>query len=988
MYDLDAGRIFWKEWRAQRTFWLTLVVLSLGLEIFFLVLPSSWRPSESLDQLRIYHGLVIVLACSFATGSAAIAFAGEVEAKTKGLLQRIPLRTGDLLAGKLFLALAGSYSLLFILWAAGRLILVQTEPARSRALARDMAEEFSGFSALLLAPFAFVVVGSLFSLVLGDVLLTAILSGIATVALLAVPVIHDHLALQWASIAVVAACDFVLVRRWLQETGPVEWRLPRVTWGDVPLPSLQRTMAKTRLSEWRRSGIAWRRAAGSLLWKEFRQAFPFCVKLLLAGILAIAVAWIATERRGPTDYAPIVANLALMLVAVTPLLPGVAAIWADRRGRAFGFLTDRGISADGFYLCKQLVWLGLSLAVFAVVLLMDRAWMADFSQFRDESLWGAAAAVAHPAGPENPTLEQARTSFFGPLGAAAVYVTLLYALGFLLGILVPGPVVAFFAGTFVLVGCLIGIAIFSRLQIPLGWTFGPLPLIFLFAAWVRAPDWLVGRNSLSAWGKVAAALGVPLAAILAAIAIFRVTQIPAVEIPAAVLELSNASAAPRGEPGSPFAAAERALTGGPPHRLEFSETIMAEGWQFASLDYRDWVQQNARATRLALEAARQLGWRPSPGGDEFADPSALFSNLEKKWSLTQLLLFSARQFEFEGRLDDALSCYMTVTRLRSSPDLALEWMPHWAADPKQTTDRVKRAIHEFEPLQQDAARFSGQIVRTWRDDRKLLHAILWNGSNSNVTAQSVSELWWMRWLLPWELLRLERLDDAAHAFNLHQVEIVERELKTQGFVTMTAARVASWGPGAIPAKYWKTTLEPPGLIVTPLMGPEWYVNVVATERMRLLAVALADFQREHKQLPESLQELVPTYFERLPLDPWNGRDFLYAPIGLGSDAYFKTGRIGRLTPFLGSAGIWDSHFVRRSDTPIVTARSTQPGPTTSASARTRETPGSVSGEIVNRFGPPRANHLERLDFSGPAVELFRDQNGHHLNQTDKKNLTK
>src|SRR5580700_12318289 len=120
MHDLDATRIFWKEWRAQRSFWLGLLGLAIGLEFLLVVVPPMWRPHvDPIDQLRVFQTLGIILSCAFATGSAAIAFAGEVESKTKGLLQRIPLRTRDLLAGKLSLSVFDIYLTMVMIWIAG-----------------------------------------------------------------------------------------------------------------------------------------------------------------------------------------------------------------------------------------------------------------------------------------------------------------------------------------------------------------------------------------------------------------------------------------------------------------------------------------------------------------------------------------------------------------------------------------------------------------------------------------------------------------------------------------------------------------------------------------------------------------------------------------------------------------------------------------------------------------------------------------------------
>jgi len=116
MHDFDATRIFWKEWRAQRLFWLGLFALALGLEFVVMVVTPLWRVHVNpLDLLRTYQDVVLILACAFATGSAAIAFPGEVEAKTKGVLQRFPVRARDLWAGKLSMSFIGSYVLLVAL---------------------------------------------------------------------------------------------------------------------------------------------------------------------------------------------------------------------------------------------------------------------------------------------------------------------------------------------------------------------------------------------------------------------------------------------------------------------------------------------------------------------------------------------------------------------------------------------------------------------------------------------------------------------------------------------------------------------------------------------------------------------------------------------------------------------------------------------------------------------------------------------------------
>ncbi len=447
------------------------------------VLPV-WGPTDPLVQLRIYQGLVIVLACSFATGSAAIAFAGEVEAKTKGLLQRIPVRPRDLLAGKLSLSLAGSYALLFALWLAGGLMLMQSTAASfSRVGARDVSHEMTTFLQFLLGPFVFVVVGGLFSLILSDVLLTVLVAGLSTAVFMAIPVIRDHLALQAAVIAIVGLCDFFLARRWLRDAGAVEWKLlPRITFPQVMVRPRQRVVDQAVPTESVRSAVAWRRGASSLIWKEFRQAFPFCLALLVFGLIALGLVSLAklaywSEGSG---------LIPLMLITIAPLLPGVAAIRAERRNGAFRLLANRGVAPDGLVICKHLVWLSLSLSVFAILLIIDRSLLANLSgPSRTPSLWGSAAGAAESMS------ESAATGFAAPLAVAAFHVVLLYALGFLLGLLLPGPIVAFFGGAIVWLGLAFCWMVVVGLRIPFWWTVGLFPVIFLAAAWARTSDWLI-----------------------------------------------------------------------------------------------------------------------------------------------------------------------------------------------------------------------------------------------------------------------------------------------------------------------------------------------------------------------------------------------------------------------------------------------------------------------------------------------------------------
>jgi hypothetical protein len=136
-------------------------------------------------------------------------------------------------------------------------------------------------------------------------------------------------------------------------------------------------------------------------------------------------------------------------------------------------------------------------------------------------------------------------------------------------------------------------------------------------------------------------------------------------------------------------------------------------------------------------------------------------------------------------------------------------------------------------------------------------------------------------------------------------------LDTTGFVTTSSERIAEWDKNAFPYKYWRTTFAPPDVVANVFTGPEHYVDQLAMVRMRLIELALLDFKREHHKLPDSLHELVPAYFEKLPIDPWGGREFVYEPKGILRPLQFETCRVEGGTPFLASTGASDARLVRQ-----------------------------------------------------------------------------
>ena len=70
----------------------------------------------------------------------------------------------------------------------------------------------------------------------------------------------------------------------------------------------------------------------------------------------------------------------------------------------------------------------------------------------------------------------------------------------------------------------------NGLHVPPWFSVAPLPLIFLWASWLRAPDWIDYRTTWRARGKLIASLTIPLLAVGMSVACYRVLEIPKVAV--------------------------------------------------------------------------------------------------------------------------------------------------------------------------------------------------------------------------------------------------------------------------------------------------------------------------------------------------------------------------------------------------------------------------------------------------------------------------
>ena len=116
MNDRILWRIAWKEFRTQRTLWVS--VMALGVVFIALFSLAAELRLELVREMKLDAGELHILAALatalFAMAAGAIAFAQEREEETLAYLQQLPASTGPIMAGKLLVVVLG----IVLLWGA------------------------------------------------------------------------------------------------------------------------------------------------------------------------------------------------------------------------------------------------------------------------------------------------------------------------------------------------------------------------------------------------------------------------------------------------------------------------------------------------------------------------------------------------------------------------------------------------------------------------------------------------------------------------------------------------------------------------------------------------------------------------------------------------------------------------------------------------------------------------------------------------------
>ncbi len=684
-------RLFWKEYRVQRAFWLCIAVLAVVL----MALPAI-TVVNSVDRLHWRFAIARILPALFTAACGAMLFATEREAGTYDFQRSLPLSPAQLLLGKCAFALCSVVALYVVSWLAAVIVsgvplgeALENPPKWSLA-ARSPGQLFqlpllvSLFFALELFLWSV-----LFSLLLRQPL-TAAIAGAAAAAITVTFITwhvsprQDYVAADPWRLAIVlalSAADVWLGFRWLGEQ-PVA----------PPLRSPWRGSSKVASAMLRASSAG--RSIARLLWEYWRELGG---PMFAAGaLIALVLVWylrsdaIHVAKRDLEASSVVLVTFALFALAVFPLA-GVFAFLGDQRGLSYRFLADRGVRSGLVWLSRQLpVWVVaalLAVAFSAIAAEFGLLW-ADYEMPRDASfvaivLKGLLVCVVSLA-------------MFGV--AAGQFFSMLFRNSF---------IAAFCAVLFSAVLAL-WYGLMWLWDINWYWSVLPIPLVLLLATRLRAPSWLAERNTLRAWLPVALVLLLPAATLLTAVPLYRAYQIPAVDVGFPLEEFDR--------PPTP---SEQALDG--LYELAYKnfvdfETFCKETkrpydeeespwYKRRSLTpaHVAWIDFNQEAIAKALAASRS--------------DDSVYVAVDRQdrawdfdvWRLARLVILSGVRLEEQGNLDAAIDRYLAAVRMsrqlrRFSDDNGWEaddieakvyrWLPYWAARPRQTPARIIAAARD------------------------------------------------------------------------------------------------------------------------------------------------------------------------------------------------------------------------------------------------------------------------------------------------------
>jgi hypothetical protein len=941
--DPMLWRMIWKEYRAQRAFWLVIAGTAVALMPLFM-----WLLDVQDGRFAAPWVIALMLPTLFAFGSSSLVFASEKEDDTFNLLRIMAARTSRVFVGKIAVSLAGTAAMWITLLAVAK--IATWGNALPTLGGRPMTANWPMTVSLTVQLLAW---GFMLSLACRKVLtalcLTAVVSPLSVLLVFALISGPPSFPYDYAFLLLVpplVALSYLLTSRIMSgQSWDFSWLTRKLSSNSKTAPARESTKL-ARLAAVRDTAPAWRRQFTRLIWIEFHTAATIGHILWLVGLLVLVFfPFFDTPASDPAR--PVFGAV------FSGLLVGVWMFQADG-GKRTRFLADHGLSPQVVWLSKQFVW-GLLAVVASTPFLVGVA-IANHEIVVFHR--GMYSSVYHSEVPGATAI-----TFVATMSCLA------YAVGQFASMLIPRAITAgfvtFVAGTFL---CL-WTWFMVQMRVPLALSGAPVFVILLATTLGWSRHWLLEQATARSWLRLTLALVASAVAVWGAIGVCRVYEVPHPEFVDEIEPFREM----QGRPITTDEAATASL-----YRQALSQIKQDAGTRSVTLERemqtaragggiapdlkRLWLDENRDALKLCLTATE----RPTCA---FDDPSRSLNSPQRDDSqlelgrLVTLLLLSARELESEGKLDEALNRYVATLRLarhaagRSivvgwSWGMEIErmvsaWIPAWAAHPDQTADRINAGMQRIHqevaqlPTLRDALLTQQYMIRHMlRDD--------WSQAISrNHPAQEARTRIWIRVVEacgPWERLRAERVLDLYDASQLNCVEMLGKALETPHAdmqewaeaaaavpatpdifqVSLTRRPLSTAGNGSSSSDFFNATglaknprdrIPWNWLNTTPLLmeiiPPDhaylWQLGLKRELGARVMALRLklAAYKKTHGEFPDRID------FLRLgmdAIDPYTGSEFGYHPHGWQSPVIVVNGlemtseRVEPGTPILWSAG--------------------------------------------------------------------------------------
>lgn len=956
-------RFLWKEYRMLRGLWLAVLVL--GLLVDWLL---SALLSQPADFPTVRFCVALAAATLYAAGAAAVLFSVEHEEQTYDFLRGLPATWRPLFAGKLLIATISAVALAVVLailgFLPGRFQLPSTLDLQYAASVLGVAIfEAVAWGTLCSLIFKRPLAAAMATLVVGSLVTSTAVDAMNTAALpLSDPAAYaTAIPLRLAIVITVLGLSVAVARRWLG----VGIFVPRTSTRDSTKYltrvrariGARRTNYAIRFHRTRRFATILR-----LIWQTWRESWKFLVLpvTLAAACLAIGLSggWVRGIAKQTDIFFPVAACSLICCLAASPALLGALTFTADQRRGGVRFLAEHAASPRFVWLSRQIVWLGMLVLLTAVVIIAAamlitnfvHANLREYQQMHDD--FGPSIYDAREIRNDIATGVYAGTTAmtFACCGALAAY-----AIGQFCSMLLKSEIVSAFTSLVLAVVLIAWVLILVAWGLS-SWMFVlPLAIAFLSATWLRAPYWVVGRNSWRTWVLPASAITGTIAVFAIMLPQIRLNQVRSVPSPlrvrtspmttptesalftkqhdkeaAATAEMyvkaANLLTAPIAlSPLESWAKPEFAYDGPNSESTIDEKKIPADQLsQFHTaeqklLDLQS--KQRAAALKLALEASQ----RPTC---QFKFPLSLSQDaLRYAYNIT-LRLEPSQTYEALNRLLQSLISTPTVDSPLEQILAALRMNRHMAMN--QPAAIVVRQLRSERQILAEIAKTMAAKDRTNAERRTAIEKLQAFYQRNPVLDQTfVAELYAIRDVIngkepPLILASKPIANDSYFAFTANELPWErERALLALDLITdqnrqnaldlkNALAQTAERNGGAQVLRAWYRPIWQPAMWLTQqpaaatsyLVSMEYqlrvpvnelfleYCHTITVERATLLQIALAMYRADHKEYPPTLEALVPDYLKDLSLDPCNGQPFQYRPTGFDNKLLWDAATAG------------------------------------------------------------------------------------------------